>query len=187
MSFWWSLLFFLVLLSIIIMMIAENRHPLRTIAWIMVLVFLPGIGLVLYLIFGRDNRNRRLVSDADLRRFKANTSRLYALQICSRPEPSEKDLINLLWGCNLAFPLTGNSLKVYTNFDTMYADMLTDMRNAKDHIHFEFFKFEDDLVGELAARILIDKAKAGLKCACNMTMRPTSRGRHSSKDSGRKG
>lgn len=163
MSSWWGLLFFLVLFSIIIMMIAENRHPLRTIAWIMVLVFLPGLGLVLYLIFGRDNRNRRLVSDTDLRRFKANTSRLYALQICSRPEPSEKDLINLLWGCNLAFPLTGNSLKVYTNFDTMYADMLTDMRNAKDHIHFEFFKFEDDLVGELAARILIDKAKAGLE------------------------
>ncbi len=163
MSFWWSLLFFLVLLSIIIMMIAENRHPLRTIAWIMVLVFLPGLGLVLYMVFGRDNRNRRLVSDADLRRFKANTSRLYALQICSRPEPSEKDLINLLWGCNLAFPLTGNSLKVYTNFDTMYADMLTDMRNAKNHIHFEFFKFEDDPVGELAARILIDKAKAGLE------------------------
>lgn len=163
MSFWWSLLFFLVLLSIIIMMIAENRHPLRTIAWIMVLVFLPGLGLVLYLVFGRDNRNRRLVSDADLRRFKANTSRLYALQICSRPEPPEKDLINLLWGCNLAFPLTGNSLKVYTNFDTMYADMLTDMRNAKNHIHFEFFKFEDDPVGELAARILIDKAKAGLE------------------------
>lgn len=163
MGSWWSLLFFLVLLSIIIMMIAENRHPLRTIAWIMVLVFLPGLGLVLYLVFGRDNRNRRLVSDADLRRFKANTSRLYALQICSRPEPSEKDLINLLWGCNLAFPLTGNSLKVYTNFDTMYADMLTDMRNAKSHIHFEFFKFEDDLVGELAARILIDKAKAGLE------------------------
>lgn len=163
MSSWWGLLLFLVLFSIIIMMIAENRHPLRTIAWIMVLVFLPGLGLVLYLIFGRDNRNRRLVSDTDLRRFKANTSRLYALQICSRPEPSEKDLINLLWGCNLAFPLTGNSLKVYTNFDTMYADMLTDMRNAKDHIHFEFFKFEDDLVGELAARILIDKAKAGLE------------------------
>lgn len=160
---WWSLVIFLVLLSIIVMMISENRHPLRTIAWIMVLVFLPGLGLILYFIFGRDNRHRRLVSDSDLRRFKANTSRLYALQICSRPEPSEKDLINLLWGCNLAFPLTGNDIEVYTNFDTMYADLLTDMRNAKDHIHFEFFKFEDDAVGELAARILIDKAKAGLE------------------------
>ena len=163
MSPWWSLLFVLVLLSVIVMMISENRHPLRTIAWIMVLVFLPGVGLVLYLIFGKDNRNRRLISDADLRSYKANTSRNYALQICSRPEPEDKDLINLLWGANLAFPLKGNSLKVYTNFDTMYADLLTDMRKAKSHIHFQFFKFEDDPVGELAARILIDKAQAGIE------------------------
>ncbi len=52
----WGILFALMLFSIIVMMIAENRHPLKTLAWIMVLIFLPGLGLVLYFAFGKDNR-----------------------------------------------------------------------------------------------------------------------------------
>lgn len=163
MSTLWTILLVLVLLSVIVMVIVENRHPVRAIAWIVVLVCLPVVGLVLYLVFGVDKHHERLIGDDGLRALKSNTSHGCALQICSRPDPVNKDLVNLLWGTNMAFPLSGNDLRVYTNFDTMYADLLEDMRGAKDHIHFEFFKFEDDPVGELAAKILLAKAAEGLE------------------------
>ncbi len=159
----WGILFALMLFSIIVMMIAENRHPLKTLAWIMVLIFLPGLGLVLYFAFGKDNRKCRLVSDSDLKRLKSNTAELYALQICGRPEDSNKDLTNLLWATNMAFPLQGNDLRVYTGFDAMFADMLSDIRKAEKHIHFQFFKFEDDPIGRAVADLLIAKAAEGLE------------------------
>lgn len=159
----WGILFALALLSVIVMVIAENRHPVKTIAWIMVLIFLPGLGLVLYFIFGIDNRKYRLVSDADLKRLKSNTSARYALQICSSLEEGDKDLTNLLWTTNMAFPLRGNGVKVYTAFDAMFSDMMTDIRNAGSHIHFQFFKFEDDPVGRAVADMLVSKAAEGLE------------------------
>ena len=65
---WLNIILLLAVLSIVTMVIAENRHPVRTLAWIVALVCLPGIGLVLYFFFGRDNRGKRLISDEDLDR-----------------------------------------------------------------------------------------------------------------------
>src|SRR5688572_2470857 len=36
--------------------IAENRRPQATFAWIFLFILLPGIGLIIYLMFGRDHQ-----------------------------------------------------------------------------------------------------------------------------------
>ena len=47
--------------SSIIVVLLENKHPVRTTAWILVLVFLPLIGLFLYFLFGRSfQRNEKI-------------------------------------------------------------------------------------------------------------------------------
>ena len=70
MPVWIQIVVLIIFLSIIVMLILENRHPVKTIAWILVLTFLPGLGLVFYLFFGLDNRRKRLVSEEDLMNFK---------------------------------------------------------------------------------------------------------------------
>ena len=37
-------------------LLSENRRPQSTLAWMLVLFFAPGIGLLIYLAFGRDNK-----------------------------------------------------------------------------------------------------------------------------------
>lgn len=162
MPLWLEILIGFTLVSVIILVIAENRRPVRTLAWIMVLSFMPVVGLVLYFLFGVNKRNVRLVSDEDLRKFKTNTINLFALQIKSDPGGCS-DLVRLLWGTNMAFPLGGNKVEVYTSFDPMLEDMLRDLSSARHHIHFEFFKFEDDPVGRRVAEILIRKAREGVE------------------------
>ena len=36
--------------------ILENRRPQATLAWMLVLLSLPGLGLLVYLLFGRDRK-----------------------------------------------------------------------------------------------------------------------------------
>jgi cardiolipin synthase len=43
-------------LVVTVFVITENRRPQSTLAWMLVLFFTPGIGLLIYLFFGRDNR-----------------------------------------------------------------------------------------------------------------------------------
>ena len=58
-----NILFAAALISLIILIISQNRHPVRTLAWILILCLLPGLGLVLYLLFGTDKRKDRQISD----------------------------------------------------------------------------------------------------------------------------
>lgn len=163
MSAWFTILLVFVMFSVVVVVISENRHPVKTLAWIMVLIFLPVIGLVLYILFGKDNRNRRLISDDKLRLLKSNTSGRFAPDICNDPPEDCKDLIRLLWGVNMAFPLKGNRLVPYTDFDTFFEDMLRDLNSARRHIHFEFFKIEDDPIGRKVEEVLARKVAEGVE------------------------
>lgn len=40
-------------LGMCLFLISENRRPQATLAWLLVLMFAPGIGLLIYLFFGR--------------------------------------------------------------------------------------------------------------------------------------
>ena len=74
MNIWLNILLILVLVSIIVMEVAENGHPIRTLAWIMVLIFLPVVGLILYFFFGRDRKKRRLATPEDANRMQELTA-----------------------------------------------------------------------------------------------------------------
>jgi cardiolipin synthase len=39
-----------------VFLLMENRRPQSTLAWMLVLFFAPGVGLLIYLFFGRDSK-----------------------------------------------------------------------------------------------------------------------------------
>ena len=158
-----NILFAAALISLIILIISQNRHPVRTLAWILILCLLPGLGLVLYLLFGTDKRKDRLISDKRLAQLKSEVAASNSLMLRKQVPNGHEDLATLLWMTNKAIPLAGNDVKVYTSFDPMLEDLLTDMDKATDHVHFEFFKFEDDKVGRKVGEKLRELAARGLE------------------------
>lgn len=163
MNIWLNILLIIVLVSIIVMEVAENGHPIRTLAWIMVLVFLPVVGLILYFFFGRDRKNRRLATPEDANRLQELTTLAVGENVCADPPASCRNLITLLHTAGKAAPVTGNGVRVYTDFLTMYNDLLVDLDSARHHIHFQFFKFEDDEFGRQVEQILVRKAREGVE------------------------
>ena len=158
-----NILFAAALISLIILIISQNRHPVRTLAWILILCLLPGLGLVLYLLFGTDKRKDRLISDKRLDQLKSEVAASNSLMLRKQVPNGHEDLATLLWMTNKAIPLAGNDVRVYTSFDPMLEDLLTDMDKATDHVHFEFFKFEDDKVGRKVGEKLRELAARGLE------------------------
>ena len=57
-----SVLYVAVILTTIFIVILENRNPVKTMAWILVLFFLPIVGLVFYFFFGRSTRKEHLIT-----------------------------------------------------------------------------------------------------------------------------
>ena len=158
-----NILFAAALISLIILIISQNRHPVRTLAWILILCLLPGLGLVLYLLFGTDKRKDRLISDKRLDQLKSEVAASNSLMLRKQVPNGHEDLATLLWMTNKAIPLAGNDVRVYTSFDPMLEDLLADMDKATDHVHFELFKFEDDKVGRKVGEKLRELAAKGLE------------------------
>ena len=50
---WYWIPLLIVYLAIILTILIENRNPAKTIAWVLVIVFLPVIGVVIYYLFGQ--------------------------------------------------------------------------------------------------------------------------------------
>lgn len=60
-------LYTITIFSIISVVISENRNPFKSIAWITVLFLLPIIGMIVYLVFGRSLKSRRMISKGQRR------------------------------------------------------------------------------------------------------------------------
>ena len=152
-----------VIFGTILVIISENRNPVKTIAWCMVLIFMPIIGLLLYILFGMDNRHRRQIKDEDLNRMKRITETVQGDDIVSEMPFRHKPLADMLYRMNRSFPLSGNNVEVMTDFRTMSDRLVADIEAAQNHINLLFFKFEDDAAGRRIADALIRKAEEGVQ------------------------
>ena len=56
----------IVIVSIIVTVLMDNRQPAKTMAWVLVLMFVPVFGIVLYIFFGQNTRKMRLMSQRSL-------------------------------------------------------------------------------------------------------------------------
>lgn len=151
-----------IILGTILVIIFENRNPVKTIAWCMVLIFMPVIGLILYILFGMDNRHRRQIKDEDLCRLKGITETIQSDDIVYEVPARHKPLADMLRKMNRAYPLGGNNVEIITDFRTMSDRLIADIEGARHHINILFFKFEDDAAGRRIAEALIRKAEEGI-------------------------
>lgn len=159
---WIGILESLIIVSLVIFILSDNKKPAQTVIWLLVVICLPGVGIILYYLLGKEHKKRRLISPDKLDIYKQRTTETHSEFITS-PGGRYSDLATLAESINKSVCLTGNSVKLYTEFFPMLDDMLTDIENAKDHIHFQFFKFDDDAVGQRVAEALMRKAEEGVE------------------------
>lgn len=152
-----------IILGTILVIITENRNPVKTLAWCLALMFMPILGIVLYILFGMDNRHRRLIKKDDYDRLKSFTEIIQSDDIAIDIPDMHKPLATMLYKANRAYPLSGNNVEIMTDFTTMSERLVADIESAEHHINILFFKFEDDSAGNRIADALIRKASEGVQ------------------------
>ncbi|GAB7387232.1 cardiolipin synthase [Bacillaceae bacterium] len=152
-----------------IVIVLENRNPTKTLAWLIVLTFLPGLGFILYIFLGRNYRKRRRFRDkesVDMSETGWAVERQMNLlngHFISEEARAKRRLIRLLVN-NANSPFTlNNRAKILTNGDETFAEILVALSSAKHHIHMEYYILKDDEIGRKIQRILIEKVKQGVE------------------------
>ncbi|MGV8963873.1 MAG: cardiolipin synthase [Candidatus Saccharimonadaceae bacterium] len=158
-----EIVYLITAIGVIIVIISENRNPLKTITWIMVLIFLPIIGLLIYGIFGQDYNKRRTISKRMYFKIKRRPlADLNSSDLIHYP-PQHVDLIKLLRNFNQAPLLYGSSVEFFIAGRDKFDALFRDIDKATEHIHIEYYVWDDDIIGNQFKTLLIKKSAEGVK------------------------
>ncbi|MDR1130761.1 MAG: cardiolipin synthase [Prevotellaceae bacterium] len=160
-----------IIVSAVIIRNHTKRDPIRTMMWIVVLYFLPVIGLVLYIFFGQNYRKTKIFNRKALKDLKY-LDRLTRRQVLmlrkseifeDYPEKAGfKNIMTLLLNNSKAIITEHNTVEMYHTGVKTFDAIKKALLSAKDHIHMEFYIIEDDVIGNEIKDILIRKAREGV-------------------------
>ena len=162
---YWILLtlYLFIIVGTMISVLMDNRQPDKTMAWLLVLIFLPVVGIVLYIFFGQNTRKERMMSQRSIDQLTKRSMLEFAEQRDLRlPEPY-KPLIQLFANQNMSLPFKDNLVDIYTSGYEFFPALLSAIGQARHHIHLDTYIIENDPLGRLIADALADKARAGVE------------------------
>ncbi|HTN09071.1 cardiolipin synthase [Agriterribacter sp.] len=170
----WLLIFEIAYLIILVLVclriIYDTRSTTKTLAYLLLAIFVPFAGMLFYFSFGINYRKRKMYSkkliadDSISAKLKENIYRYskYMFDESSADVQSSRELAVMLVKDNMS-PLTGhNEVKLLVNGERKFPEVLQAIQNARHHIHMEYYIYEDDEIGGAIADALIKKAKEGV-------------------------
>lgn len=158
-----QLLYIFSAIGVIFVIILENRNPLKTIAWTLILIFLPLLGLIIFFFFGEDGRKKRLISHKMFKKLNRKTLvRFERDEVMESPEgyTAIVSLIKKLKGSSV---YNGNKITFYTDGESKFKALLEEINKAEKFIHIQYYIYMDDEIGRKVRDALIQKASEGVK------------------------
>ena len=166
-----STLFVINILLALVIIFLERRDPASTLAWIMVLFLVPGVGILLYMAFAQNIARQKIFKlydneEALMKTSSGNQSEAITLgefQFDNKAGEKWKNLILLNQVHGMSFYTQNNEIEIFTDGHNKMNSLFTDIENATECINIEYFIIKRDILGDALLRKLIEKAKEGVK------------------------
>ena len=153
------------LISSISVLLLENRNPVKSLSWVIILIFLPFFGLIIYLVVGQNYRKQKIISRKSIRIASKENHEVFNIDRLEDDslDNNQLNLIKMLYQNSDASVYINNSIEVLSDGKSTFDAMFEAIRNAKNHIHVEFFIFGNDKISNELRELLIEKAKKGVR------------------------
>lgn len=162
---------YVALVVVVISLIYDERDPSTTLAWLLVLLVFPGVGVVFYFLFGR---NWRRLGKRNGRRLEAmerghRTIRPHYERWIDEARTIHADdvlsarLSSAIQTQNGTRPLPCTHLELFTSGSEKFSRLLADIEAAECFVHLEYFIWEDDSLSETVCSLLAEKVAQGVE------------------------
>ncbi|WP_315971386.1 cardiolipin synthase [Paenibacillus sp. N3.4] len=166
-----TVLFVINILLALTVVFLERRNVAATWSWLMVLLFIPILGFLLYVMLGQNLSRRKL--------YKWNRRMLERVQQVISEQRQQlmdgtltyvdplvgqyKDLIYMNVATNDAFLTQDNGVHIFTDGVAKFSDLLMKIEAAESHIHIQYYIVKNDSLGRKVIEALTKKAEQGVK------------------------
>ncbi|MCT4588423.1 MAG: cardiolipin synthase [Carboxylicivirga sp.] len=159
------------MLGIVFIVMLENRSPLKAIPWILVLLFVPVLGVVFFVFFGQNLRKEKIIRRKGLKNHDLLSeiahSQSHKLSEGSLDDTplleSNKKLIQLFLNNSSSILTIGNQVDVLNNGEDTFDAIINALESARHSIHLQYYIFDEDEIGNRILDILKQKASEGVE------------------------
>lgn len=165
-------IFYVVILVLVCLrIIYDTTSTNKTLAYLLLVIFIPVVGMLFYFSFGINYRKRRVYSkkliEDDALRGQVIREVILETEHNLRNQVNiigdAKSLVHLLLRDSFSPLTTGNSAKLLLNGEQKFPEVFRALEGAKHHIHIQYYIFENDVIGNQVKEILIRKAAEGVR------------------------
>ncbi len=151
--------------------IDDTQSTTKTLAYLLFVIFVPFVGVIVYFSFGINYRKRKIYSkkifnNEEKEREIEKQVRALSKSIFTAADESVvhfRKLSALILNQSLSPITEGNKVLLLLNGENKFPKVFNDIKNAKDHIHIEYYIFDADVIGCQLIDLLIEKAREGVK------------------------
>lgn len=158
-----TILYAVVIISCIIVVLRENRNPIRSLSWVIALIFLPFVGFIFYMFFGRSLKGMHLISRRNRRKLLHKVHHTKVNLAETNLSQEEQSLVKLAFSTGKSVLTLNNKIDIFTSGEQKFESLISDLKRAEKSIFLQYYIFTDDRLGNEIADILIEKARSGVK------------------------
>lgn len=166
-----QIVYSIIILAVCIRIVIDTRSIPKTLAYLMLVVFIPIAGMIFYFSFGVNYRKRKMYNkklrlDRGLKQsFSSKLRLLQEAPIENEAFLHNKELAQMISNKRMgsAPMLPNQELRLLYNGEIFFKELKKALWAAEKHIHMEFYIFENDLIGNEIKEILIQKAYSGVE------------------------
>lgn len=172
-SFLLQIVFYVYAVSVTLFLVMDRRTPQSTFAWLFFLLIFPGLGLLVYLLFGRTwkafSRENAYIRRDMGRQVRALLERstpddtVVRRHLLDSGYPLYARMAQLGARSAYATVTLNNRVEVLQDASTMYPRFWQDVASAREFIHLEFFSWASDPYMRQHDPLLAEKVEHGVE------------------------
>jgi cardiolipin synthase len=152
---------------VMLVYVPQRRSPASARAWLLLIFFLPALGVILYALIGRAYvPRRRLAKQARVIELLQSMPK----RIAGPADTGQRLTVEISEAARLARNLGsfdvagGNRIELLDNYQGSLERLLQDIHAAQQSVHLLYYIFADDHTGQRAAQAIEQAAKRGVRC-----------------------
>lgn len=143
--------------------VLQKRTPVATLSWILALAALPILGFVIYYYFGPQRLTRYRMRRARSRAALSAQDAMAQSRLLNGNMPRRWLALARLGAATCDAPLSNvQSLELLTGGRAKFQRLLSDIQQARHHIHLEYYIYTNDHTGTELLEALTAKAREGV-------------------------
>ncbi len=165
------IIYALTFLATIVIIFVERSSPSATLAWLIILWVVPGLGLFFYMVLSQPfirlqmkNLSTRDLFKEDLHlQQQIHDMKVGSFRYVNQQAMKWRQLIRCNQTYASAFLTQNNKIDLYTHGKENFTNMFREISEAKEMIHVEYFIIKPDEMGLALIDALVAKAREGVR------------------------